>query len=160
MAGITRGARAVWQGSGKEGAGVLTTDSGTLANTAYSFAKRFADEKGTNPEELIAAAHAGCFAMALSFALGNAGFTPTALDATAKVTIAPVEGGFAISGSALTLKATARVGAGVAFGRLRFPPHGPCVPPHPAPLPPRGERERCYESSRGAPSPVCGRGTG
>jgi osmotically inducible protein OsmC len=106
MAGITRGARAVWQGSGKEGAGVLTTDSGTLANTAYSFAKRFADEKGTNPEELIAAAHAGCFAMALSFALGNAGFTPTSLDATAKVTIAPVEGGFAISGSALTLKAT------------------------------------------------------
>jgi osmotically inducible protein OsmC len=105
MAGITRGARAVWQGSGKEGTGVLTTDSGTLADTAYSFAKRFADEKGTNPEELVAAAHAGCFAMALSFALGAAGFTPTTLDATAKVTIAPVEGGFAISGSALTLKA-------------------------------------------------------
>jgi osmotically inducible protein OsmC len=105
MAGITRGARAVWQGSGKEGAGVLTTDSGVLSDTAYSFARRFADEKGTNPEELVAAAHAGCFAMALSFALGAAGFTPTSLDATAKVTIAPVEGGFAISGSALTLKA-------------------------------------------------------
>lgn len=105
MAGITRGARAVWQGSGKEGGGVLTTDSGILANTAYSFAKRFGEEKGTNPEELVAAAHAGCFAMALSFALGAAGFTPTTLDATAKVTIAPVEGGFAISGSALTLKA-------------------------------------------------------
>jgi len=105
MAGITRGAHAVWKGSGKDGAGALTTDSGVLANTAYSFAKRFADEKGTNPEELVAAAHAGCFAMALSFALGAAGFTPTSLDATAKVTIAPVEGGFAISGSALTLKA-------------------------------------------------------
>lgn len=106
MAGITRGAQAVWKGSGKDGAGALTTDSGVLANTPYSFARRFADEKGTNPEELVAAAHAGCFAMALSFALGNAGFTPTSLDATAKVTIAPVEGGFAISGSALTLKAT------------------------------------------------------
>lgn len=105
MAGITRGARAVWQGSGKEGAGVLTTDSGILSDTAYSFARRFGDEAGTNPEELVAAAHAGCFAMALSFALGAAGFTPTRLDATAKVTIAPVEGGFAISGSALTLKA-------------------------------------------------------
>jgi osmotically inducible protein OsmC len=105
MAGITRGARAVWQGPGKEGAGRLTTDSGILSDTAYSFARRFGEEKGTNPEELVAAAHAGCFAMALSFALGTAGFTPTTLDATAKVTIAPVEGGFAISGSALTLKA-------------------------------------------------------
>ncbi|WP_291299388.1 OsmC family protein [Elioraea sp.] len=105
MAGITRGARAVWQGSGKEGAGVITTDSGVLADTPYSFSRRFGDEKGSNPEELIAAAHAGCFAMALSFGLGQAGFTPTSLDATAKVTVAPVEGGFAISGSALTLKA-------------------------------------------------------
>jgi osmotically inducible protein OsmC len=106
MAGITRGARAVWKGSGKDGAGTLTTDSGVLADTAYSFARRFGTEKGTNPEELVAAAHAGCFAMALSFALGEAGFTPASLDATAKVTIAPAEGGgFAITRSALTLKA-------------------------------------------------------
>jgi osmotically inducible protein OsmC len=105
MAGITRGARAVWQGSGKEGAGTITTDSRVMEKVAYSFGRRFGDEKGTNPEELVAAAHAGCFAMALSFALGQAGFTPSTLDATAKVTVAPVEGGFAITGSALTLKA-------------------------------------------------------
>jgi osmotically inducible protein OsmC len=107
MAGITRGARAVWQGSGKEGAGALTTDSGVLADTPYSFSRRFGEEKGTNPEELVAAAHAGCFAMALSFALGQAGFTPTRLDATARVTVAPAEGGgFSVTGSALTLDAT------------------------------------------------------
>lgn len=106
MAGITRGARAVWQGSGKEGSGKITTDSGVLSDTTYSFTRRFGEEKGTNPEELIAAAHSGCFAMALSFALGQAGFTPTSLDVTAKVTVAPAEGGgFSITGSALTLKA-------------------------------------------------------
>ncbi len=96
-----RHATAVWNGSGKEGSGHLTTDSKVLANTPYNYAKRFEDEPGTNPEELIAAAHSGCFAMKLSFVLGNAGFTPDSLEATATVTL---DNG-TITGSALSLKA-------------------------------------------------------
>lgn len=82
---FTRKAQAVWEGSGKEGKGTLTTESGVLENTGYSFNTRFTDEKGTNPEELIGAAHAGCFAMKLSFVIGEAGFTPDKLDVTAAV---------------------------------------------------------------------------
>jgi len=96
-----RHATAVWNGSGKEGSGHLTTDSKVLSGTPYNYAKRFEDEPGTNPEELIAAAHSGCFAMKLSFVLGNAGFTPDSLEATATVTL---DNG-AITGSALSLKA-------------------------------------------------------
>ena len=77
MAAITRTAQAEWQGTGKEGKGALTTKSGVLSATPYGFNTRFGDQKGTNPEELIAAAHAGCFAMALAFALQGEGFTPT-----------------------------------------------------------------------------------
>ena len=77
MAGITRTARAEWQGTGKEGKGTLSTQSGVLSTTPYGFNTRFGSEKGTNPEELVAAAHAGCFSMALAFALTAAGFTPT-----------------------------------------------------------------------------------
>ena len=76
---MIRKAKAVWRGTGRAGNGHLSTDSGVLAETPYSFKTRFENEKGTNPEELIAAAHAGCFTMALAFQLQGAGFTPTEL---------------------------------------------------------------------------------
>ena len=74
---MIRKAKAVWRGTGRAGNGNLSTDSGVLADTPYSFRTRFENEKGTNPEELIAAAHAGCFTMALAFQMQGAGFTPT-----------------------------------------------------------------------------------
>ncbi|TLP79182.1 OsmC family protein [Maribacter sp. ACAM166] len=82
---FTRNAKAQWKGSGKEGKGTLTTESTVLQDTAYSFNTRFEDGKGTNPEELIGAAHAGCFSMQLSFLLGEEGYTPTTLDVDAEV---------------------------------------------------------------------------
>lgn len=83
---FTRKAEAQWKGSGKDGKGILTTASGILNKTAYSFHTRFEDgKKGTNPEELVGAAHAGCFAMQLSFLLGEEGFTPDSLDVNATV---------------------------------------------------------------------------
>lgn len=82
---FTRSAKAQWKGSGKEGKGTMTTESTVLQDAQYSFNTRFEDGKGTNPEELIGAAHAGCFSMQLSFLLGEAGFTPTTLDVDAKV---------------------------------------------------------------------------
>jgi lipoyl-dependent peroxiredoxin len=105
MATIKRNATAQWSGTGKEGKGALTTQSGVLSNTPYSFSRRFGDEKGTNPEELIAAAHAGCFTMALAFALTGAGKPAEQLDTKADVSLEQVEGGFKISAIALTLKA-------------------------------------------------------
>ena len=84
---MDRSASAVWHGSLKEGKGSISTQSGTLKDTQYSFAARFAEGVGTNPEELIAAAHAGCFSMALSAELGKAGFTPDSIDTTAVVTL-------------------------------------------------------------------------
>jgi osmotically inducible protein OsmC len=98
---MKRTATAVWNGSGKEGNGKLTTQSTTLNNTQYSYKSRFEEGVGTNPEELIAAAHAGCFAMKLSFVLGEAGFTPESLEATSTVTL---ENG-AIQSSHIVLKA-------------------------------------------------------
>ncbi len=83
---MIRKATAVWNGSGKEGSGHLTTDSTVLDKTQYSFNTRFEDGVGTNPEELIAAAHAGCFAMKLSFNLSGAEFPPNELDVTANIT--------------------------------------------------------------------------
>jgi len=83
---IKRNATAVWNGSGKEGSGHLTTKSTVLNNTQYSFKSRFEEGIGTNPEELIAAAHAGCFTMKLSFVLGEAGFTPDQLETTCVIT--------------------------------------------------------------------------
>src|SRR3954463_6104285 len=103
---MNRKARAVWQGTGKDGTGHLTTDSGVLSSTPYSFKTRFENEKGTNPEELIAAAHAGCFTMALAFQLQAAGFTPTELATEAAVSLVPDGGGFKVEKSALTLRAT------------------------------------------------------
>ncbi len=82
---FTRKASAQWKGSGKEGKGTLTTASTVLNNTAYSFSTRFENEKGTNPEELIGAAHAGCFAMQLSFLLNESNFTADSLDVDATV---------------------------------------------------------------------------
>ena len=82
---FTRSAKAQWKGSGKDGKGTMSTESTVLQDAQYSFNTRFEDGKGTNPEELIGAAHAGCFSMQLSFLLGEAGFTPTTLDVDAKV---------------------------------------------------------------------------
>jgi osmotically inducible protein OsmC len=103
---MIRKAKAVWNGTGRDGKGRLSTDSGVLADTPYSFRTRFENEKGTNPEELIAAAHAGCFTMALAFQLQTAGYTPTELSTEAAVTLEPEGQGFRISRSALTLRAT------------------------------------------------------
>src|SRR5277367_691299 len=84
---MDRSASAVWQGSLKEGKGTISTQSGALKDTQYSFAARFAEGVGSNPEELIAAAHAGCFSMAFSAELGKAGFTPDSIETTAVVTL-------------------------------------------------------------------------
>jgi lipoyl-dependent peroxiredoxin len=105
MATIKRNASAVWNGTGKEGKGAITTQSGVLTDTPYSFSRRFGEEKGTNPEELIAAAHAGCFTMALAFQLSGAGHAPEKLDARADVSLEQIEGGWKIAAVALTLKA-------------------------------------------------------
>jgi osmotically inducible protein OsmC len=86
---INRKASAVWKGTGKEGTGTISTQSTVLENTQYSFNTRFAEGKGTNPEELVAAAHAGCFAMKLSFELNAAGYTADELNATATITLDP-----------------------------------------------------------------------
>ena len=102
---MIRKAKAVWRGTGRAGNGNLSTDSGVLAETPYSFRTRFENEKGTNPEELMAAAHAGCFTMALAFRLQGAGYTPTELNTEAAVTLEPEGQGFRISRSALTLRA-------------------------------------------------------
>ncbi len=102
---MKRTASARWQGSGKEGQGTLSVESATLKDTPYSFKARFGDGKGTNPEELIAAAHAGCFTMALSFALGNAGFTPEAIDTEAGLTMDQTDGGWTITAIHLVTRA-------------------------------------------------------
>lgn len=102
---MIRKAKAVWRGTGRAGNGQLSTDLGVLAETPYSFRTRFENEKGTNPEELIAAAHAGCFTMALAFQLQGAGFTPTELSTEAAVSLEPEGQGFRITRSALTLRA-------------------------------------------------------
>lgn len=103
---MKRSASAVWQGSLKEGKGTLTAPGGALKDTEYSFGSRFASGAGTNPEELIAAAHAGCFAMALSAALGEAGFTPTRLESSAELDFDNVPPkGWTITASRLTLRA-------------------------------------------------------
>ena len=99
---MKRTATAVWNGSGKEGKGHLSTQSTTLKQTQYSYGSRFEEGVGTNPEELIGAAHAGCFTMKLSFILGAAGFTPNSIETTSTVS---VDNG-AITGSHLVVKAS------------------------------------------------------
>jgi len=103
---MIRKARAVWRGTGRDGNGDLSTDSGVLAKTPYSFRTRFESEQGTNPEELLAAAHAGCFTMALAFRLQRAGHAPTELNTEAAVTLEQDKEGFRVSLSALALRAT------------------------------------------------------
>ena len=100
----TRKAHARWEGTIKDGTGTVDFGNGAFKG-AYSFSSRFADGAGTNPEELLGAAHAGCFAMALSLILGEAGFTPEYIDATAHVTIEPHNGGFKITRSHIVCKA-------------------------------------------------------
>ncbi len=102
---MIRKARAVWRGTGKDGNGDLTTDSGVLSATPYSFKTRFESEPGTNPEELIAAAHAGCFTMQLAFLIQRAGLEPEELSTEAAVSLVPDGQGFKIDRSALTLRA-------------------------------------------------------
>jgi osmotically inducible protein OsmC len=103
---MIRKANAIWRGTGRDGAGDLTTASGVLSSTPYSYKTRFEDTPGTNPEELLAAAHAGCLTMALAFALQQAGLTAETLRTEAAVSLDPADGGgFRISRSALTLRA-------------------------------------------------------
>jgi osmotically inducible protein OsmC len=102
---MIRKARAVWQGTGKDGTGHLSSDSRVLNNTPYSAKTRFESEPGPNPEELIAAAHAGCFTMALAFQLQGAGFTPSELATECAVSLEKEAQGFKITKSALTLRA-------------------------------------------------------
>ncbi|HLJ22857.1 MAG TPA: OsmC family protein [Candidatus Acidoferrales bacterium] len=94
---MLRKASAVWNGSLKEGKGKISTESKVLSNAQYSFSTRFEDGVGTNPEELIAAAHAGCFSMALSAQLGNAGITPESIETTAAVTLEKTDAGFTVT---------------------------------------------------------------
>lgn len=102
---MKRTAQAHWQGDLKGGKGTLTAPSGVLKTTPYSFQTRFEDQPGTNPEELLAAAHAGCFTMALSAQLANAGMVAESLDTTCTITLEKTDGGFSITGSHLDLKA-------------------------------------------------------
>jgi len=102
---MKRTASAQWQGGLKDGKGTVSTQSGVLSKTQYSFGTRFEDGVGTNPEELLGAAHAGCFTMALSLILGEAKLTATQMDTTAEVTLEQVADGFAITSVHLTLRA-------------------------------------------------------
>jgi osmotically inducible protein OsmC len=102
---MIRKAGALWRGNGRSGSGNISTESGVLEKAPYSFRTRFENERGTNPEELVAAAHAGCFTMALAFQLQTAGVIATELTTEAAVTLEPEGQGFRISRSALTLRA-------------------------------------------------------
>ena len=104
---MKRKASAVWEGGLKDGKGRISTDSGVLSDTQYSFSTRFEEGKGTNPEELIAAAHAGCFSMALSGQLGTAGLTAESINTTAAVTLEKTDAGFTIT--RVHLDVTARI---------------------------------------------------
>ena len=104
MAAITRSADAVWRGGGKDGNGTLDTSSGALSQVRYSAGMRFGEESGTNPEELIAAAHAGCFNMALAFGLTGAGHKPEELRTRADVKIEQQDGGWRITTITLNLE--------------------------------------------------------
>ena len=101
---MVRKASAIWNGSLKEGKGTISTDSGVLSKTQYSFSTRFENGVGTNPEELIAAAHAGCFSMALSAQLGSAGMTAESIDTKATLTLDKTEAGFTITSVHLDVK--------------------------------------------------------
>ncbi|MGF6240603.1 osmotically inducible protein OsmC [Paraburkholderia sp. GAS38] len=112
---MKRKASAVWQGGLQDGKGTISTDSGVLKDTQYSFATRFEDGIGTNPEELIAAAHAGCFSMALSAELGKVGIKPERIGTTATLTLDKADGGFAITAVHLDVKVKIPGGDRAAF---------------------------------------------
>ena len=114
---MERKAGAVWKGGLKDGKGTVTTASGVLKATPYSFGTRFESAPGTNPEELIAAAHAGCFSMALSAQLGNAGITPESISTEATLTLEKQEGGFAITKIHLDVSAKIPGGDKAAFDK-------------------------------------------
>lgn len=103
---IVRKASAAWTGGLKDGRGAISTQSGSLKDYPYGFASRFEGQPGTNPEELLGAAHAGCFTMALSLILQEAGYTAERMETSAEVTLEQVEGGFAITAIKLTLRAS------------------------------------------------------
>jgi osmotically inducible protein OsmC len=103
---MKRKASAIWQGDLKSGKGSISTESGVLKASQYSFGTRFESGVGTNPEELIAAAHAGCFSMAFSAELGKAGFTPAAIHTTATITMEKTDAGFTVTESHLDMTAT------------------------------------------------------
>ena len=105
----TRKGWAVWKGDIKDGSGTISTETGVLHDVPYGFASRFENGKGTNPEELIAAAHAACFSMALSLMLGEAGMTPESIETHAEVTIEKIGDGFEITSSHLRVAAKIRV---------------------------------------------------
>ena len=98
---MKRSGSAVWKGGLKDGNGTVSTDSGVLSNVPYNFSKRFENEKGTNPEELVAAAHAACFSMALSLFLGEAGMTADSIETKATVSLDQIGGGFVVTASHL-----------------------------------------------------------
>jgi osmotically inducible protein OsmC len=104
---MKRSGSAVWKGGLKDGKGTVSAESGVLSSLPYSFGRRFENEKGTNPEELIAAAHAACFSMALSLFLGEAGMTADNIETKATVSLDQVDGGFAVTSS--HLETTARI---------------------------------------------------
>jgi osmotically inducible protein OsmC len=112
---MIRNASAEWNGGLKDGTGKISTDSGVLKDTQYSFSTRFEEGVGTNPEELIAAAHAGCFSMALSGQLGNAGMTAESIKTTASVKLEKLEAGFAITSVHLEVRARIPGAANDAF---------------------------------------------
>ena len=115
---ILRKASAAWSGTIKEGKGSISTQSGALTAFPYGFASRFEGRHGTNPEELIAAAHAGCFTMALSLILGQANLTPQLLETSAEVTLEQVDGKYTISGVHLVLKAKVPGATAAQFNEL------------------------------------------
>jgi osmotically inducible protein OsmC len=102
---MKRKASAVWRGSLKDGKGAISTESGALKETQYSFGTRFENDVGANPEELMAAAHAGCFSMAFTAELGKAGFTPESIHTTATVTLEKTDAGFTVTESHLDVTA-------------------------------------------------------
>jgi len=124
---MQRKASARWQGTTQEGSGTLSVQSGTLRDTPFSFKARFGDGKGTNPEELIAAAHAGCFTMALSFTLNNAGFTASAIDTEARLTMDTVDGKPTITAVHLMTRAQVPNIAAAQFAEIASSAKANCV---------------------------------
>jgi lipoyl-dependent peroxiredoxin len=124
---MLRKASAQWQGSTKEGTGTLSTQSATLKDIPYSFKARFGDGKGTNPEELIAAAHAGCFTMALSFTLNNAGFTADVIETEAALTMDTVDGKPTITAVHFTTRARVPAIDAAAFAQIASDAKTNCV---------------------------------